>query len=212
MNARKLIIAFLLTVTIAGGAVLVRDSQFAISTPTVPPLQGSSSVARAAVFSDFELYNADASYAGLPLTAVDRVDAKPFPGELVRANFFTFIYGDCNPSRGGSTEGGCAPPLQIQIWPACERNPSVYSPDEIREPVKVRGVPGHFYDLGTRLELTTGAATVVIFGRSKSQLLDVARKLVPANGVATSLGVTRQTSLPKPKAGAVQGTLACSFG
>jgi len=208
MNTRKLIVAILVTVTAAGGAVLLSDAQFAIGTPTQPPIQGNSTVARAAAFSEYELYNAGASVDGLPLTAVHRVDAAPNPIEPVRADFFTFVYGDCTVTSG--EEGGCGLPLEIQIWPACERNPSVYSPDEIREPVKVRGVPGYFYDDGTRLELTTGSSTVVVFGHP-ARLLDVAKRLVPANGLAKSLGVTKQTDLPKPKAGAVEGTLACSF-
>lgn len=208
MNARNLIVAFLVTVTIAGGAVLVRDAQFAISTPPQPPPKGNTTVERADDFSDYELYNAGASVDGLPLTAVQRVDAAPNPLEPVRADAFTFVYGNCTVTPGD--EGGCAPPVQIQIWPACERNPSVYPPDEIRQPVKVRGVPGYLYEDGTRLELTTGSSTVVVFGHP-ARLLDVAKKLVPANQLAKSLGVTKHTSLPKPKAGAVQGTLACSF-
>lgn len=127
------------------------DVQVATSTPTItqPPLRGNTTVARAADFANYELYSAGASISGLPLNAVVRVDAARNPIERVRADFFTFVYGDCVVSD--DKEGGCAPPLQIQIWPACERNPSVYSPDEVREPVSVRGVPGYFYDEGTRL-------------------------------------------------------------
>jgi hypothetical protein len=38
-------------------------------------------------------------------------------------NDVTFIYGTCDPSGG---EGGCAPPLEVQVWSACARNPSMY--------------------------------------------------------------------------------------
>jgi hypothetical protein len=208
MNTRKLIVAFLIAVTVLGGAILVSDARFAISTPTQPLPQGNTTVEQAADFSGYELYNAGASFDGLPLTAVQRVDAAPNPLEPVRADSWTFVYGNCTVTS--SEEGGCALPVQIQIWPACERNPSVYPPDETREPVKVRGVPGFLYEDGTRLELTTGSSTVVIFGHP-ARLLDVAKRLVPANGLARSLGVTQRTNLPKPKAGAVEGTLACGF-
>jgi hypothetical protein len=58
--------------------------------------------------------------------------------EVGTGEFATFIYGTCEP-RGG-TDGGCAPPLQLQIQPLCAHLEAV-----ARAPIwkrrQVRGAP-----------------------------------------------------------------------
>src|SRR5687767_12074275 len=85
--------------------------------------QGSYSLEQAREFGDFELYALGDAYGDLPLTDVIRVFDPSPEAPPVRANYVAFIYGTCDASAGG-----CAPPLSIQVWAACERNPMVYSP------------------------------------------------------------------------------------
>jgi hypothetical protein len=152
---------------------------------------GNYSLAKAKLFADFPLYAPGAAFGDLPLTAVlrrfnDSPDAPP-----VRENYVDFLYGTCEPPEG---EGGCALPLSVQVWAACERNPLVYGPEIAREgPVEIRGVPGYFYEGGRRLELSTGASTVVIFAADRASALSAATALEGINNQVTAQGV-----LPPP--------------
>ena len=88
----------------------------------------------------------------------------------MRANFVNFIYGRCDPGPDG-----CAPPLETQIWPACDRHLSSYSLTPSGDPLPhenlfVRGVPAAFF-VEPRLELYSGAVTIVLFGHDRAQLL-----------------------------------------
>ncbi len=56
------------------------------------------------------LYSAGDRVDGLPLAAVLRRDDA--------AEFVSFVYGDCV----AGDDAGCAPPAEIQVWPACRRN------------------------------------------------------------------------------------------
>jgi hypothetical protein len=63
------------------------------------------------------------------------------------------------------------------------------------------------FDDGTRLELYAGETTIVIFGfQGSDQLLRAARAL---RGEWRASSVEATERLPRPKAGAVEGTLAC---
>jgi hypothetical protein len=98
------------------------------------------------------------------------------PRSLVRAHSVSYIYGTCK----ATSELGCAPPLDIQTWPACERSPADYSvagePLKPSEVLELRGVPARFYG-DDRLELSTGALTIVFFGDSRDLLLAAAEEL-----------------------------------
>ena len=103
-------------------------------------------------FSGFPLYSLGTQFEDLPLTAIVRVFGKPLVrargGRAVpdnRTNHMNFIYGTCA-ALGG--EGGCAPPLTVQIWPACDRTLQDYfyntrdgGPSRLYELVTIRGVP-----------------------------------------------------------------------
>jgi hypothetical protein len=131
---------------------------------------------------------------GLPLTAVLR---RSEPVEYV-----SFVYGDCVPDG----DAGCAPPVEIQVWPACRRHLALYElssgPD--LERVVVRGVPGAVLDRGARLELQTGRSTVVVFADDRQWLTRIAEDLRPLDS-RTASGVP----LPPPVPGAVEGRLRC---
>jgi hypothetical protein len=118
------------------------------------------------------------------------------------AEYVSFVYGDCVPDN----DAGCAPPIEIQVWPACRRHlalyDSSYGPDLDR--VTVRGVPAAVLDGGTRLELQTGRSTIVIFADSRQRLTRIAKDLR-----ALDVGTASDVPLPAPAPGAVEGQLAC---
>jgi hypothetical protein len=118
------------------------------------------------------------------------------------AEYVSFLYGDCVPD--GDT--GCAPPVEIQVWPACRRHLALYAPSSgpDLERVTVRGVPGAVLDHGTRLEVQTGRSTIVIFADSRQRLSRLAAELRPLDS-RTAAGVP----LPQPAPGAMEGRLAC---
>jgi len=154
---------------------------------------GSSfSLERALAFDDFELFSAGRSLDGLPLTAVLRRDDT--------ATYVSFVYGDCEPEG----DAGCAPPAEVQVWPACRRSLALYDGEAagspVPEPVRVRGVPGAFFDRGTRLELETGRSLVVVFAGSRAQAVRVAAALEAVDG-----SVAAGAPLPPPVPGRGKG-------
>lgn len=150
---------------------------------------------QARAFDGFTLLYAGESLDGIPLTAVLR---RSDTAELV-----SFVYGHCE----AGDDGGCAPPVEVQVWPACRRNLGLYGSEPgvgpPAERVAVRGVPGALLDEGTRLELQTGDATVVVFADSHERVLRVASVLRPLT--ARSPG----GALRPPVPGALDGRLAC---
>jgi hypothetical protein len=156
-------------------------------------------------FREFPLYSLGDTFEGLPLKAIVRRADEPYVGEDVTANFVSFTYGDC------FAEGdlGCPFPIEVQVWPACERSRADYAltpeGDALpSEDLRVRGVPAAFYEEGLRLELYSGDVTVVIFGLEREQTMRAARALKGVNG---ALG--RGENLPPPAAGALEGELDC---
>lgn len=156
---------------------------------------GAFDLAQARSFTEFPLYDAGDRVDGLPLTTVLRRDDA--------ADFVSFVYGDCT----AQDDQGCAPPLEIQVWPACKRNLALYDSSAPGAPapehVMVRGMPAAFFEDGDRLELETGRSTVVIFAGSRSENLLVAAALRALGKHATC------AQLPAPEAGAVAGTVRC---
>ena len=169
------------------------------SSPFMPKPRGNFSLEKARGFRNFPLYFAGESVRGLPLVAIHRIDAAPYPGEEVRQDDVTFLYGLCRATR----ERTCSPPIQVQVWNACERYQALYpfAPDES---LVVRGVPAAFYENWERLELYTQDATIVLFGNAKAELLDVATMLRGLNR-----SVAASDHLPEPAAGAREGRLSC---
>jgi hypothetical protein len=167
-----------------------------------PPPKGNFSLAGAREFREFPLYWLGPSFGNLRQTAILRRDNPPSPPERIPGRFVSFLYGDCEPKH----EFGCALPLEVQSWPACIRNPSVYrlTPDGRRLPSRrstIRGVPAFLYEDGGRLEVSTGKTTVVLFGRT-DLLQKAARALQPVSG-------RRGEKLPPPAPGALVGKLNC---
>jgi hypothetical protein len=165
-----------LAVVLAGGATFVARGE--ADGVTLSP-RGNFSVERAEQFHKFPVFWAGRSVAGFPLLAVQRVDALRYPGEPVRRDDVSFLYGTCE-SEGGQA---CMSPLQIQSWNACERNAFSYSrpADEV---LTVSDVPAAFREAGMRLELYTPRTTVVVYSAAADRdvLLAAAGALKGING------------------------------
>lgn len=163
--------------------------------------------------ANFRLYSLGASFEGLPLTTVIRRCDNAPPAELVgldgRANYVSFIYGDCQPPPGG--DAGCAPPLEVQVWPACERSVADYPADLRPSLTQRRGVPSAA--IADRIELYADS-TVVIFANDRGLADRAVSGVQPTPGneaPATTPPELEQTeTLPSPPPGAVSGKLGCA--
>jgi hypothetical protein len=135
------------------------------------PLAGDLTLEQARAFEEFPLVYAGERVDGLPLVAIVRRDDT--------ADYVSFVYGDCRPS---SPEGGCAPPAEVQVWPAARRSLGAYHTSRggtapAPELTRIRGSPAAFFDAGTRLELYTAQLTVVLFARSRERVGELADAL-----------------------------------
>jgi hypothetical protein len=216
-------------VLIAGlvALIVVVAAALAQSTPSSDPpagavaasLRGNFDQGRAAAFEGYRLFSPGASFAGIPLAAVTRRRDKPNPllpatARPRGANWVNFVYASgCYYDDFGIA---CKDMAQVQVWPACERNLSVYErarrDGDVRlEMMTIRGVPAAFFEDDTMLEIYTADATVVLFARSTEQLRQLADELGSVN--ASALGapsVARTQELPPPAEGALAGGLACA--
>jgi hypothetical protein len=170
------------------------------------PLVSAPAVSRprlhiAASFHEYPLYWLGRSYGGLRLSGVTTtrvVVPNAAHSRILRthSHVVDFTYGRC--SAGTRDEGGCAPPLEVQDWPACGRNAALYG---LRLPlhVHIRGVPAK--EFGDRIELWTGTTDVVIFGRHAARAAQALESVRPATGPGDRL--------PPPAPGAIEGRLRC---
>jgi hypothetical protein len=197
---KKKLLVILAVAAAAGIATFfaVHRSQAGTSSKAAPTKvaapKSTFSLAAARAFDDFPVYNAGASIDGFPLVAVLRRNDG-------RTNYVSFIYGDCQPTG----DSGCSPPAEVQVWPACLRNPSLYNSPyaPASTGTMVRGVPAALFG-GQRLEIQTGASTVVIFGPTADEISLIARSLRGVN-----VPVRAQDRLPAPAPGALTGNLSC---
>lgn len=160
---------------------------------------------------DHDQYSVGDDHEGLKLSKRYAVcDAEPTGpyAPPTRRNFVSRLYGTCTPIG----EGGCPYPLEVQSWPACERNASLYTrfPGPagplIPQRTTIRGVPAAVFDNGLRIEVYTGDATVVVTATSARDALVAARRLT---GWRAGRRVEVTDPLPAPESGAVDGELAC---
>lgn len=140
------------------------------------------------------LYFLGEEFEGLPLTAI------------VGKRAPTFIYGSCEIPPG--TEGGCAPPIQVQHWSLSERNPGRYAPMLGCQRYEVRGVPAASWDNGG-LDVHSGDRTVVIFGDDEGQKFRAAEALRQVNG---SLTASEPLPAPNPAFNVAPGLGRCTEG
>ncbi len=161
-------------------------------------------LADAQAFDAYPLYYSGPEVAGLSLEAVVQGWAtnRHAREQGRRRIYWTFIYGDCTPPP---SEGGCAPPLEVQVWSACVRSVS---------PIKVR--KHHLYEFrgakatggGGRyevspMEIFTGRTTIIVFGNEKPLVKTAARGLREVHEVQAA------SRLPPPAPGSLKEELPC---
>jgi hypothetical protein len=180
----------------AGGASLLVAMALAGSGPAGDEPSSRFTLAQARAFRDFPLYFAGDRVDGIELVAVLRRDDT--------ASYVSFVYGDCTPGD----DAGCAPPAEIQVWPACLRHPALYGGSQPKAPdveqITIRGVPAASLEDGMRLEIQTGRSTVVVFADSPARALRIAGALRSVNSF-----VPAGTALPQPDPRALEGTMPC---
>jgi hypothetical protein len=149
------------------GILVARGS--AREPPSAAP-RGNFTLAEARAFGEFPLVWAGDVVDGLRLAAIVRRDDT--------ATYVSFVYGDCRPV---SYDSGCAPPAEIQVWPADARNLDSYDSSAPGAPApeqtRIRGSPAAFFDGGTRLEIYTSRSTVVVFSHPRTRVLAIADAL-----------------------------------
>jgi hypothetical protein len=190
--------------------------------------QFKMSTADAQNFSEFALFSPGNSVDGTSETEILRMIQSPSPTESALGvdtwmNMVDFIYGSCS-SANASDEQTCSPPIEIQNWPACDRNLSLYPPSGSLGlsyyTTTINGAAAAVFDEGDnggRVEVYTGGVSVVIFAESTGQALAIASELQPINALARSLAITtapggKATALAPPAPGATAGGLQCPSG
>jgi hypothetical protein len=166
---------------------------------------------------NFEVYSLGDSVAGLDATSVSRHCAELQPEATVRPNFVSYIYGTCPELDNGATPM-CAPPLEIQTWPACERSLADYelapgTPYPYEALGDLKGVPAYSFDQGTRIELYAGNVTIVIFAGDPALAQQAVASIQPeptAQPPAEPTSAAAGAELPEPESGAISGELSCA--
>ena len=154
-----------------------------------------ASVAEAREFDGYPLYWVGERFEQWELTAVD----------FGSPEFVTFVYGTCEPV---GSDGGCPPPLQLQISPLCS-----HLSDVARAPVwqhrAVRGAPVGTIDSAPVL-FTSGAQVKVYRGEGSDPGLPwrALTALRSANDVEPVIG--GQGQIPAPPHGVLAGTEPCT--
>jgi hypothetical protein len=167
----------------------------------------------------FPHFSLGPAFEGMTATYSMRRCDLPYPQEPVRANFVSYIYGDCAVTVDEG-DGRCVPPLEVQSWPACERTLADYPARLQREARVVRGAPAAAFaesasGLGTRLEVYTGNTTVVLFGHEPGQVARAANALVEELSQPPLLpsmlrpSTVQADPLAPAVPGAIEGQLQC---
>jgi len=109
---------------------------------------------------------------------------RPDPETGDRSAELSLLYGRCSREARGRRD--CAPVLQIQSSPLCERHASLYRKPLTNDPlpfkaIKVRGVPGALFRRGEWiLQVYAGRTTISIAAARRSLVLAVAARVAPA--------------------------------
>jgi hypothetical protein len=167
---------------------------------------------------NFEIFSAGPSVAGVPLAGFKRRCGGTTPAEEPPANFTNYFYGHCKIAEGAT---GCAPPLQIQTWPACQRALGDYTFEG--KPMPYRRLPSRSgaevveiqFEYGPRIEIYTKSSTIVIFAENPDlgeKALTQLRSQEIGNPPATQADELKgepEQSLEPPTDGATEGELQC---
>lgn len=148
--------------------------------------------------SNFPLYSVGRAFEDMPLTAVLRQcqDPAALGSGFRRGNSASFIYGNCDIPVGASR---CAPPLEIQVWPACERQAS--DDDPATSLTERRGVPAA--GVGTEMIEVYADSTIVVFSQDPALAKRAVKALTafPSDRAPDALPLERQPAAgPLPAA------------
>ena len=222
---RGLVIVAVVIAALGVGLTLGHGSSSTRAASVSVPVSATSAACETANAGVTDDYSAGTSVAGHDLVAVleqcETADPREvklgLPGNGIEAK--TYVYGECDPPASSAPsdpgepapEGGCAPPVEVQVFDACRRNVAMYDqyPGQgapAREDTTLRGVPAAVFEDGTHIELYTGRSTVVIWGQNAA----LAKQAVPQlQGTGAREGIGKDEDLPAPSAGAMAGKLAC---
>lgn len=167
---------------------------------------------------NFEIFSAGPEVDGIPLTQVSRRCDESALADELPANFVSYIYGTCEIPEGQS---GCAPPLEIQSFPACQRSYADYSfegkPLPYRELPRIDGaqVVKIAFQFDQRIEVYTGSTTIVVYAANpavaEAALESLRSQLAGAVPAARpqELAEEHPGGLVPPTPGATEGELPC---
>jgi len=171
---------------------------------------------------NFAGFSLGEEYQGIELATVQRLCVTPSGSpETIRPNFINYLYGECElvADEDGYVDGGCAPPLQVQSYPACERALADYrlDADEAYPQGKRVTLPGGAvrvsFDGGTRVETYTGESTVVVFGDDPKLVAGAADALTldqQSDEVGKPVPTSKTSNqFSRPSAGSLAGELKC---
>jgi hypothetical protein len=129
-----------------------------------------------------------------------------------------YLYGHCQIPEGST---GCAPPLQVQTWPACQRSLADYTFEGEPEPsTKLPSRDGaDVYEIqfvsGPRIEVYTKSSTIVVFAADRSLALEAVDQLnleevdQPPMTTEEQMRSLQKQPLQVPVSGATEGKLPC---
>lgn len=122
-------------------------------------------------------YDLGDAFAGLELTSHEKLcltpptDVPVTSGPTEAVGYASVVYGSCTPTRSA----GCYPPLNVQSWPECARNPNSYGSGGARPGPEITlmsdalwvptapWIPALTFEDGRRLEIYSGDTTIVVF-------------------------------------------------
>jgi hypothetical protein len=166
-------------------------------------------LARLRSYRRYTLYYLGERHAGHELTSLNRRLQPVIYGHYTRRRLpkpssptFDFIYGTCKPPPG--REGGCPPPLDVQNYEICARNPNSYEVPARSLTQRIRGVPYYMNQGAGAFELYTGTTTVVIFASDWEAAKRAAEQLRSIDG-----RIGPRSPLPAPATDALEGRLRC---
>jgi len=149
------------------------------------------------------------SFAGLKMTSKREVCSPAPPaganvvsGPSEAVGYVSVVYGSCKIV----SSDGCAPPLNVQSWPECARDPNSYKPSgalgaseaELNPSEAVTiptapWIPARAFEGGTRLEIYSGDTTMVVFSGDRRLANEAASSL--AGAIARHTGSNRAPQL-----------------
>ncbi len=147
-----------------------------------------------AKFPAFPLYWLGTSFEGLELASID--------GPSRSDGTISFVYGTCSTERG--TDGGCAPPIEIQATPLC-RHVRAVARNPIWRHRRVRGAPVGQIDAAV---LFSRKAQVKLYARDQKVALRALKALRSANKVKPVIDASDPIP-PAPRA-VLAGRRPCS--